>query len=230
VANPKFSMISPKNNGDPTALVLTPELLAVIKAAVRVACGPPDDPRPWRGGELHPADARMAYSIDDLSRRSGVGRQLIYDEINAGHLLARKIGRRTIILATEGERWLADAPAIEPAAATDILERALPSATFELEPMGTARSPIKNRAQRRRGEQNVPTPPAPPVAQVRDSRIVGQERSQQNAGFLARHRRDERGADTDVTPPGAARASVPPPVDRQRRNRARVCGHAGDPR
>jgi predicted DNA-binding transcriptional regulator AlpA len=150
-----------------------------------------------------PIDSQLAYSLSQLAKITSIGRQRLYDEINAGRLIAVKIGRRTVFRRADIVNWLARARVIEPAGALDAVERALPSATFEPEPIGAAR----NRPQRRRGDRNEPTPPAPPVAQVRDSRILGQERSQQNPGFLARHRRDKRGADPDIAPPGATRGA-----------------------
>ena len=43
---------------------------------------------------------------------SGLGRSFIYEAIRSGELEARKAGRRTLILATEGERYLRSLPAI----------------------------------------------------------------------------------------------------------------------
>jgi hypothetical protein len=61
----------------------------------------------------------IAYPISAFCLLAGVGRQLVYDEINAGRLVAKKIGRRTLILRADAERWLAAAPAIRPAAERD---------------------------------------------------------------------------------------------------------------
>ena len=113
----------------------------------------------------------------------------------------------------------------QPAASPDSVDRALPSAV----PTGAARTPIKNRPQLRRCDRNAATPPpTPPLCDDSKSRFLGQERPQQNPGFLAQRRHDERCADPDVTPPSATPASIPSPVDRQRRSRARLSGHAGD--
>ena len=40
----------------------------------------------------------QALSIADVCRESGLGRTLIFSEIRAGKLVARKCGRRTLIL------------------------------------------------------------------------------------------------------------------------------------
>ena len=55
-----------------------------------------------------------AFSIEAFCARYGIGRQLAYDEINAGHLVAIKRGRRTLIRRTDAERWLATAPPFKP--------------------------------------------------------------------------------------------------------------------
>jgi hypothetical protein len=44
------------------------------------------------------APLQLAYTIPDVEKQSGVGRTLIYGEIAAGRLKARKVGRRTVIL------------------------------------------------------------------------------------------------------------------------------------
>ncbi len=51
-----------------------------------------------------------AFSVDDFCRWAGVGRTAAYAEMSAGKLAAKKLGRRTIILRTEAERWLASLP------------------------------------------------------------------------------------------------------------------------
>jgi len=51
-----------------------------------------------------------AFSVDDFCLWAGVGRTAAYAEMSAGKLEARKLGRRTIILRSEAERWLAALP------------------------------------------------------------------------------------------------------------------------
>jgi hypothetical protein len=53
-----------------------------------------------------------AFSIDEFCLRYGIGRQLVYDELNSGRLVAKKAGRRTIIPRLNGERWLNSLPTI----------------------------------------------------------------------------------------------------------------------
>ncbi|MCH8112081.1 MAG: helix-turn-helix domain-containing protein [Proteobacteria bacterium] len=49
----------------------------------------------------------LAYTIDESREAARVGRTTIYQEIAAGRLIARKVGRRTIILRDDLKSWLA---------------------------------------------------------------------------------------------------------------------------
>jgi hypothetical protein len=50
--------------------------------------------------------ARLAYSIERLAKESDISRSMIYEEITAGRLIARKIGRRTVVRRSDALRWL----------------------------------------------------------------------------------------------------------------------------
>lgn len=52
----------------------------------------------------------LAYDVDGAARVTGVGRNKIYDEIQAGRLEARKLGRRTVITRAAIERWFGTLP------------------------------------------------------------------------------------------------------------------------
>jgi hypothetical protein len=158
-----------------------------------------------REPQIEPIDGRLAFSIAELGKLTSLGRQSIYDAINSGRLIARKLGRRTVILRADATRWLASAPPIEPVATPDGAETAAPLRACEPEPTGMSHAPIKNRPQRRRGDRNAPTPPAPPLRDDSNSRFLGRERTQQNPRFLARRRDGEHGVDPDVAPPRATR-------------------------
>src|SRR5689334_9591729 len=49
---------------------------------------------------------KLAYSIPETLRRVPVGRSFVYKAIRTGDLVARKCGRRTLILAEDLKRWL----------------------------------------------------------------------------------------------------------------------------
>lgn len=56
---------------------------------------------------------RKSFTIADVTRETGTSRTTIYEEIKAGRLQARKLGRRTLILAEDYERWLTSLPPLE---------------------------------------------------------------------------------------------------------------------
>jgi excisionase family DNA binding protein len=83
---------------------LSPEIRAAIEAAVK---------------RLYVDPNAQAFSIEEFCARYGVGRQLAYDEINAGRLVVKKAGRRTLIHRADAERWLERLPGFKPAVAVD---------------------------------------------------------------------------------------------------------------
>lgn len=44
-----------------------------------------------------PASERLAYSVDEAARLTGLSRDLLYDEMRRGHLSYIKVGRRRLI-------------------------------------------------------------------------------------------------------------------------------------
>ena len=55
-------------------------------------------------------DPRLSYSIREIVSNNPVGRTAVYEALNRGDLKARKMGRRTVILRTDLEQWLASLP------------------------------------------------------------------------------------------------------------------------
>jgi excisionase family DNA binding protein len=53
---------------------------------------------------------KLSYSIAEAVELTGLGRSTIYEEIRSKRLLARKIGRRTIVLAEDLSSFLASLP------------------------------------------------------------------------------------------------------------------------
>lgn len=58
----------------------------------------------------------VAYDVNGAARVIGCGRNKVYDEIAAGRLEARKVGRRTIIPRTAILAWLDKLPRMTTAA------------------------------------------------------------------------------------------------------------------
>jgi excisionase family DNA binding protein len=53
---------------------------------------------------------RAAFSVAEASVQTGLGRDALYDAIRSGRLVARKVGRRTLITQKDLERFLARLP------------------------------------------------------------------------------------------------------------------------
>ena len=51
-----------------------------------------------------------ASSISTFAERNGIGQSTAYKEIKAGRLVARKIGRRTIITIVDERAWRDNRP------------------------------------------------------------------------------------------------------------------------
>jgi Helix-turn-helix domain len=69
----------------------------------------PDDDRPYQG-------PREAFTIEDAAKAASIARAILYEEINAGRLRARKRGRSTVILAADLRAYLEALPVIDPKA------------------------------------------------------------------------------------------------------------------
>jgi excisionase family DNA binding protein len=59
---------------------------------------------------------RSAYSIPEVLTKIGIGRDKLYTLIRSGELPARKVGRRTLIVADDLEKFLKSLPVIGRAA------------------------------------------------------------------------------------------------------------------
>jgi excisionase family DNA binding protein len=55
----------------------------------------------------------LAYSIAQACEVANIGRTSIYEAISCRELIARKNGRRTVILADDLHRWLQSLPLAE---------------------------------------------------------------------------------------------------------------------
>jgi len=60
-----------------------------------------------------PTPAKLAYSIPEAVAATSFGKTVLYEDIAAGILPARKRGNRTIILAEDLKAYLAALPAVE---------------------------------------------------------------------------------------------------------------------
>jgi excisionase family DNA binding protein len=58
---------------------------------------------------------RLAYSVNEAARLTGLSRDLLYDEMRRGHLGYLKVGRRRLITRQHLEQFLAITPSPQPA-------------------------------------------------------------------------------------------------------------------
>jgi len=93
--------------------------------------------------------SKLAYSIDELAKKGPIRRFTLYNQMAAGRLCARKIGRRTVVLDEDWWASLASAPVIAPARSA-----AMPTA------------PPRRRGRPRKVPVNAVTEPAEAAAAV----------------------------------------------------------------
>jgi excisionase family DNA binding protein len=60
--------------------------------------------------EPGPPAERLAYSVDEAARLTGLSRDLLYDEMRRGHLDYVKVGRRRLITRQHLEQFLDISP------------------------------------------------------------------------------------------------------------------------
>jgi len=56
-----------------------------------------------------PHGGRLAYSVDEASRLTGLSRDLLYDEMRCGNLASVKVGRRRLITRQHLQQFLGSA-------------------------------------------------------------------------------------------------------------------------
>ncbi len=64
-----------------------------------------------------PVVSKLAHAVVDIPKLAPVGRTKIFEAIRDGHLIARKLGRRTMILDEDLRAWLSALPVSRPRAA-----------------------------------------------------------------------------------------------------------------
>jgi excisionase family DNA binding protein len=75
---------------------------------------------PQAGGqEPGPPAERLAYSVDEAARLTGLSRDLLYDEMRRGHLDYLKVGRRRLITRQHLEQFLNIIPSLQPSEAAN---------------------------------------------------------------------------------------------------------------
>lgn len=59
-------------------------------------------------------DQKHAYSIAEVLKLIPLGRTRLYEEISVGNLPVRKVGRRTLVLASDLDQFLCNLPLVKP--------------------------------------------------------------------------------------------------------------------
>ncbi|MAO57320.1 MAG: hypothetical protein CMM61_16720 [Rhodospirillaceae bacterium] len=57
---------------------------------------------------------RLAFTVDEVSTISALGRTTLYSKIGSGELRARKCGKKTLILAEDLRQFLSDLETVQP--------------------------------------------------------------------------------------------------------------------
>lgn len=57
---------------------------------------------------------KLAFSVNGVSVIADCGKTVIYEELNSGRLVGKKIGRKTVILAEALNTWLNSLPDYKP--------------------------------------------------------------------------------------------------------------------
>jgi excisionase family DNA binding protein len=71
---------------------------------------PPPEPSKMPGPpEPDPPAERLAFSVDEAARLTGLSRDLLYDEMRRGHLSYLKVGRRRLITRQHLQQFLGTA-------------------------------------------------------------------------------------------------------------------------
>jgi excisionase family DNA binding protein len=65
-----------------------------------------------RERDIHSQESsyRLAHSISEVVKLTGVSRSVLYEQIGEGRLRIRKLGRRTLIFDADLKAWLENLP------------------------------------------------------------------------------------------------------------------------
>jgi excisionase family DNA binding protein len=55
---------------------------------------------------------RISLSVVEAAKAAGIGQTKLREEIAAKHLIARKLGKRTLIAVADLETWIANLPQV----------------------------------------------------------------------------------------------------------------------
>jgi excisionase family DNA binding protein len=61
------------------------------------------------------SELRIAYSVNEAAKAAGIGLTKLREEIRAKRLIARKLGKRTLINVEDLNTWAANLPRVDSA-------------------------------------------------------------------------------------------------------------------
>ena len=77
-------------------------------ALTRDSSSPIENGRPYRSAKMETNmdfSTREAFAVREFCARYGICRQTFYDEVKRGRIQARKLGKKTIVLRADAEKW-----------------------------------------------------------------------------------------------------------------------------
>lgn len=61
------------------------------------------------------SEPRISYSVNEAAKAAGIGLTKLREEIRANRLIARKLGKRTLINVEDLNAWAANLPRVDSA-------------------------------------------------------------------------------------------------------------------
>ena len=59
---------------------------------------------------MHTHTPKQAFAVKEFLAAYGIGRTKFYEEVKAGRLKTRKVGKRTLITRSDADAWLNNLP------------------------------------------------------------------------------------------------------------------------
>jgi excisionase family DNA binding protein len=56
---------------------------------------------------------KEAFAVKEICRAYGICRETVYNEIRHGRLRALKLGKKTVILRSDAEKWASSLPTLD---------------------------------------------------------------------------------------------------------------------
>jgi len=114
---------------------------------------------------------REAFGVREFCACYGICRATFYDELRLGRIKAKKLGRKTIILRKDAEKWAASLPALN-LAVTAFRAKHFSDTPGETGCLGTVSQPKHERDRARQRSRPPILGPLPPCVRYRNTALV----------------------------------------------------------